>query len=951
MKQKGNGSDYLMRFFFALMGLAVFAYFIVGEIVFSPDHEKLGIWIVGLEKYGIEVLIALFLVGAGITSVLFSIILRTFYQQKVVLGYLGWGVFFVAVWMLSNSKLKEFLFSDVSLIGEMAFCMVMLIPLPFLIYMNNLQKQRYQAAYTALAFVMVIAFAAYAVLRIFGMDRWFSMALYKRVEILLATVLVVGTMALDCIHGKIQEYSMVAIGFVGFLSTSFFELLMALSNRHSNRVALGLGLMFLLVMAVLKTGKDIIHSEEEKQQTIRTSESKDRFLANMSHEIRTPINTVIGMNEMILRESPDEEIQEYARNIQRASKMLLSLINDILDFSRIEAGKLDLAESPYQLASLLNDEIHVLEMKAEKKGLKVLLNIDEGMPALLRGDEVRIKQILTNLLTNSVKYTPKGTITFSAQGEWSDSGDFSLKMSVADTGIGIKREDIDKLFDSFTRLEEKKNSAVEGTGLGLNITKHLVDQMGGQITVQSVYGKGSIFTVVIPQEVMDDAKMGNLQQAYEQEIKEGSIHKQTFRAPGANVLVVDDNEMNLAVAKGLLKETQIQLDLASGGHECLELCRKKTYDLILMDHMMPEPDGVETLHLLCEEEENPNRDTKVIALTANALPGVRERYIQEGFADYLAKPIEVEKLEHILTSYLPEELVILEDAPVQTENAKVPAPSQEERPEGQSAAEPAPTEDSEGQSVVEPALTEDLEESSAAEPAQAEAPAASPLILRDVGLSYCGGDEAMYEKVLRVYYDQSRKYKPQLEQYYQERDWKNYEILVHAIKSNSMGIGAKDFSEEAKMHERAAREGDEKAIDGGYGKLYQDYLDVLGEVRQILHLDDAGAAPEAHAGEDTTTGEAGAGETAAAGGGDAASYEACEPERYHQICEALLEDIRTFEMNEALDKIDLLMGLQIPGEDPKAQHEALSRIREAVDDFDYDQAETVCLEWLGRGGR
>ena len=367
--------------------------------------------------------------------------------------------------------------------------------------------------------------------------------------------------------------------------------------------------------------------------------------------------------------------------------MLLSLVNDILDFSKIEAGKLEIVENSYQLSSLLNDEIHVLEAKAERRNLEVRLNIDKDLPSVLKGDEIRIKQILTNLLTNAVKYTKKGQITFSVQGEWSDSGDFALRMSVADTGEGIKEEDLGKLFDSFTRLEEKKNRAIEGTGLGLNITKHLVEGMGGEIQVQSVYGKGSLFTVRIPQEVLSFQTVGDLQEAYEKEIREGIIYRESFHAKEASVLAVDDNEITLSVLKGLLKETEIRLDTAQGGEECLALCRKKKYDLILMDHMMPEPDGIETLHLLREDEKGLNMETKVIALTANALAGVKEEYVKEGFADYLSKPVEAGKLEQMLKKHLPQELVTYETVqlpkeeqthPNELKHQKKPASQKEE---------------------------------------------------------------------------------------------------------------------------------------------------------------------------------------------------------------------------------------------------------------------------------
>ncbi len=887
MKNRESRATRLMKGFFWLMTIGVFAYFLLGEVLLSPDRDKMGIWLDFLEEYGVQVLMALFLMAAGLISVVFDIILRAFYHQKIVFGYLGWGIFLAAIWMLSESKLRQLLFTDLSLVEALAFSAVMILPIPFFIYLNSIQKGRYQKFYILVTVIFMIDFSVYAVLKMLHWD-FLDSKNFMDGELALAALLVLGTMGADLVKKHIREYELAAIGIAGLLLATGIELgVLTRESQGSKGVILGLGLLFLLIMAALKTGQDILGVEEEKQQVIRASASKEKFLANMSHEIRTPINTVIGMNEMILRENQDEEIQEYARNIQRASKMLLSLVNDILDFSKIEAGKLEIVENSYQLSSLLNDEIHVLEAKAERRNLEVRLNIDKDLPSVLKGDEIRIKQILTNLLTNAVKYTKKGQITFSVQGEWSDSGDFALRMSVADTGEGIKEEDLGKLFDSFTRLEEKKNRAIEGTGLGLNITKHLVEGMGGEIQVQSVYGKGSLFTVRIPQEVLSFQTVGDLQEAYEKEIREGIIYRESFHAKEASVLAVDDNEMNLAVLKGLLKETEIRLDTAQGGEECLALCRKKKYDLILMDHMMPEPDGIETLHLLREDEKGLNMETKVIALTANALAGVKEEYVKEGFADYLSKPVEAGKLEQMLKKHLPQELVTYE-------TVQLPKEEQTHPNELKHQKKPA-SQKEEGR------------------------------IERTLGVSYCDGNEEMYLEILKVYYEQSEKYRKDLREFYEKRDWKSYEILVHALKSNSMSIGAKSFSEEAKRQEMAAKEGKEELIHRDFEKFCQDYQAVLEEVSGLLQIE---------------------------GTGQGASGEREEPkkrlskEAYLEECRTLLEQVRAFEMNEALMLIERLKETEVDGEDVKEQRELLEKVRVAVDDFDYANAENCLLEWI-----
>lgn len=420
-------------------------------------------------------------------------------------------------------------------------------------------------------------------------------------------------------------------------------------NKYINRKS-EVGQIATAIDSLYDSIGEMLDAEKEKQIAIAASESKAKFLANMSHEIRTPINTVIGMNEMILRENQDPAIQEYASNIQNASKMLLGLINDVLDISKIEAGKLKIVEHDYQIASMLKDIVLGVETRVKQKKLQLRLDFDEKLPSVLCGDEIRIKQVLNNLLSNAVKYTEQGTITFMVKGIRKEN-EFTLVLGVKDTGRGIKEEDMAKLFESFQRLELDKNRHIEGTGLGLNISKQLVESMGGKIEVVSKYEEGSRFMVHIPQKVVDDTPIGKLEQQQKYEAVKKEAQDYLF-APEAKILAVDDNEMNLKVVKGLLKRSGIQLDFALGGNECLELAKYKKYDVILMDHMMPEPDGVQTLHLIREDESNINYNTPIIVLTANAIQGAEDFYMQEGFSGYLTKPLAVNALEDMLRKYL-----------------------------------------------------------------------------------------------------------------------------------------------------------------------------------------------------------------------------------------------------------------------------------------------------------
>ncbi|MGN0506683.1 MAG: DegV family protein [Lachnospiraceae bacterium] len=418
-----------------------------------------------------------------------------------------------------------------------------------------------------------------------------------------------------------------------------------------------------LIVGLVIRFQNYIYEEEQKKVLVkneeleRVYETKNKFFANMSHEIRTPINTIIGLNEMILREDVSDEIAENAIHIQEASKMLLALINDILDMSKIESGKMEIVPVQYETGAMFSELVNIIWIRAHEKKLEFKIDISPEIPSMLFGDEVRIKQIVTNLLTNAVKYTQKGYVTLTARGEQIGNNRLLLTISVKDSGAGIKKEDMQYLFQSFKRVDEGKNSHIEGTGLGLSISSQLVGMMGGKITVDSIYQKGSVFTVQIEQDIVDANPMGRMDFMNRGSGQKRKRYQQSFEAPDAKVLIVDDNEMNLLVAKKLLRGTKIQADLAKSGKECLECTKHKFYNVIFMDHMMPEMDGVETLSKLRRQENGLCREVPVIALTANVVPGADKIYRDMGFQGYLAKPISGSLLEAMLLKHLPKELV------------------------------------------------------------------------------------------------------------------------------------------------------------------------------------------------------------------------------------------------------------------------------------------------------
>ncbi len=560
------------------------------------------------------------------------------------------------------------------------------------------------------------------------------------------------------------------------------------------------GLLLLLLaigMAFLFGAEEKAKESEElrraKKMADMANQAKTNFLANMSHEIRTPINAIMGMNEMILRESKDEAMKEYAFNIQSASRTLLSIINDILDLSKIEAGKMEIVEDYYKLSAVLNNVVNMVQIKTEQNRLDFVVEVEQSLPDCLFGDEVRIRQVLVNILDNAVKYTKEGSVKLLVQGERTQEDSVLLQFAITDTGIGIKEEDMDKLFGDFERLDQIENHNVEGTGLGLSITTRMLSLMKGRLEVQSVYGEGSTFTVYLPQKVTSEECVGDFEAKYHEYVQAMQTYTESFEAPEAKILVVDDNEMNLSVVKNLLKKTKIHITCCDRGQKCLDITRKEAFDVILLDHMMPGMDGIETMKRLKAMEDNCCKEVPVIVLTANAIVGVREMYLSEGFDDYLSKPIEPKKLEKLLRKYLPEDKIVT-------------------------------TESKEVQEEIAQEKTEMLQ-------------GLADYLDRDTAMMYCCNSEEFYHEMLLSYLDNNRL--DAIREFYSKEEWEDYRIAVHALKSTSLTIGATALSEAAKTLEFAAKEGRIEEIKQKHEATMEDYEKLLLLLNQELHPTEA----------------------------------------------------------------------------------------------------------------
>ena len=522
----------------------------------------------------------------------------------------------------------------------------------------------------------------------------------------------------------------------------------------------------------------------KSERATAANEAKTSFLSNMSHEIRTPVNAILGMNEMILRETSEETIRGYSENIKSASSSLLGIINDILDFSKIEAGKIDIIPVEYDLSSVINDLVNMIYTRADDKGLALEVNIDRNTPGRLRGDEVRIKQVITNILTNAVKYTEKGTVSFSVGYEQikDDPGYVLLKVSVKDTGIGIRSEDIEKLFTKFERIEEERNRNIEGTGLGMNITMSLLELMGTTLIVDSEYGKGSTFSFRLRQKVISWEPVGDKVGSYRDHLSDHKKYKVRFTAPNARVLVVDDNPMNITVFISLIKQTLIHIDTAESGDEGIRLAKDNKYDILFLDHMMPKKDGIETLRDIKRMKDGPNAYTPAVCLTANAVSGARDQYIAAGFDDYLTKPIDADRLEEMLIEYLPYNMI---------EEGK-----EEEIKPVQSNAD---------------AIPDDI------------ASIDGDIISVATGLKNSQTVD-IYRTVLKSFYDSIEKQKDELDGSFAREDTENYAIKVHALKSSAKIIGAVAFGEEAQLLEDAAKNNDMDYIRQKHEAFMDEYM-------------------------------------------------------------------------------------------------------------------------------
>lgn len=745
----------------------------------------------------------------GVSFFMLFLIQKVSGQETGGMQYLCGYCIVAAVYYFVETKVLHIFYGNQTLYSVLVFLCLMLIPFFIGLYYANGIFAQYKKRWQSLLGLISVNIIVQFVLQLTNLVDFMDMAFFSHALIALTVLLVavsylnilkerkdrsikLGMLALLFmgIGGTIDIVRMyiVAVGDMGKFSrlgTTCFAIIML--YQHMSQVMKGYAENTEENERLLKNEMELIEkqneqlkeakdqAEEARAEAIAANAAKGKFLAHMSHEIRTPINAVLGMDTMILRESKEMHIKEYALDIQNAGQTLLAIINEILDFSKIESGKLDIILVEYDLSSMLHDISNMIKAKATAKKLELNIHVDEKLPSKLLGDDVRIRQVLVNLLNNAVKYTQEGSVTLKVDGRVEGRNVF-FDFSVEDTGIGIKEEDMEKLFQEFERIEEKRNRNIEGTGLGINITTQLLLLMGSRLQVESAYGKGSRFYFTLEQQIVDSTPVGNLEERLKKMSTEYS-YLAAFTAPDAQVLVVDDNATNHKVFVSLLKCTKINVDVADSGKACLELTAKKHYDLIFLDHMMPEMDGIETLHRMKQAENNLCEGVPVIALTANAITGAKEMYLAEGFDAFLPKPINPEKLEQMILRLLPRELLLFD---VEAEND---------------------TESTEVLPVTEKTVPFEEEELPMVEG-----------IDWSYGLMHLPG-KGLLQDTVQSFYKIMDAEAAVLQKFYEKCEMgpamlSQYRIKVHAMKSSANLIGATVLGGIAKLLENAAREED-----------------------------------------------------------------------------------------------------------------------------------------------
>ncbi len=726
--------------------------------------------------------------------------LYLFFYKRAAAGksvlYLGLLMTDMGIWSLSESRLRQIVFEHPSLSTYFAYLSMELAGVLVCMFFNEVQGGKYNRRYLLLESMMSLQIILNITLALTGVAELYNTITFSHMWFIVGIVLIIYNIIADIVRKQTGDYIFVLAGMAIFVLFAIFELANFYVNPFRSFGAyICAGLIFLLILTLVQETNRIYKLRLDKSLSDAANKAKSDFLARMSHEIRTPVNAVLGMNELILRESRDPEITEYSEGIEIAGRSLMDIINDILDLEKIERGKLDIINSDYDPAYVINDACTMIEKRASQKGLTFKVHVDRELPVRLKGDEKRLRQILINLLTNAVKYTEKGQVILTVNLIKTEGIKAFLNISVKDTGIGIRPEDRDKLFESFTRLDNQRTKNIEGTGLGLSIVSRLLDMMGSRLEIESIYGVGSDFYFDLTQDITDVTPVGD----YEEHITARRIEKKQDKylyAPDARILVIDDRPMNLAVVRGFLKNSGMVIDGASSGEEGILLMRANHYDIVFFDHMMPGLDGIETYHR-CLKEGILSNDFPAVMMTANAIEGTGNEYFEAGFCDYISKPFTSDELTQILARYLPQDMVSYRHG---------------DRTSNTDTEDPA------------------VRSGKAAVAEEADDP--SDLVDLTKGLKACMNDQSVYKTVIGEFLKEQNDVL--LKEAYEAKDWEKYRVTVHSMKAGANYIGAGQLHDLAYECEAALKRGETDYIDNNHLKLLALYEDTVAVLK--LHI-------------------------------------------------------------------------------------------------------------------
>lgn len=851
--------------------------------VMNELHRSMG-------KFRFNAAILLFILAIILLSV--SVTLKILYQQEIPLILLSMGAMTTSAWLVMDSNLFQIVFGIRYIDGFLSYILTLIMLFPYMLYVDEIQNHRYRNIYAVLSIVQLMNFAICTALHLCGIVNFTRMLAPLDFIIAWLVVIIIVCIVIDVFVHRERDYVIVAIGILVFGLMSVAEIITINTTDLGNveGVFMLVGIFALMIMAATQQIKDIAMIEWRKREAAEENLAQQKFLTNMSHEIRTPINTILGMNEMILCENSSEDVRKYAERISHSGQLLLSLINDVLDFSLYKAGEEKIVSEEYDIRSLVDDVLDVLKIQTSEKGLGCNVGLSADIPSRLMGDPKLIMRILNNIVSNAVKYTDNGSITFSFECEEQEGG-YNLEFVISDTGRGIRQEDFDKIFDPFVRSDIRKNRSIDGTGLGLAITKEIVEKMGGTIAVESTLGHGSTFTVKIPQGAVDGAekitvdycsklsrqsKNDNVEaitKESNEDLKKEKCACTSYEAKDAKVLAVDDNNSNLIVIREFLKSTKVQLEVVNGGQEAIDKCNEVLYDIILMDHMMPDPDGVAAMHAIKEGISSLNRTTPIIVLTANAVGDCKEQYLKEGFNDYLSKPVSRPNLLETIRKFINPKLIV---------------------ESGKKKDEPL--------AVIENQSVTDESTASAKESENA-------IIDFDALNNRFDNIESAVDMVLSECVKEGEKKIILLRQLYEDKDIARYAVEAHGVKGVMASICADKISQRAKKHEFAAKENRVSFIDediDGFIDEYREVLDYIAEYLTKKGIEVKKPKPV---------------------------IEASEGDTLENLKAQIEEALDEFDADKALNYIDKLRS--IVGEDKES---IINEIRDFADDFQYDLA-------------